>query len=341
MLRGHGNDGYLFDTEIVADFSSNVHYRGISEEFRNYLAQHLHTITHYPQANAENLCQALAQWHGLQESQVLVTNGATEGFYLIAQAHRSKTSTVIIPSFAEYEDACLTNQIRIHSLEWNAITADSIIDTQLIFFGHPNNPDGKVFPADQVEQLVKNNPNTVFVIDEAYIDFVKDAVSYTYLLHAYENIIIVKSLTKTYSIPGLRLGFLLSSKKLIQKIQAGKMPWSVNSLAIAAGLYISQHHSELNFPLQPLLNDTHELLHQLNNIDHITAHNSNAHFFLCETHKGTAADMKGYLLKVHGLLIRDASNFKSLGPQHFRIAAQTKEKNALLINGIQAWMNNF
>lgn len=341
MLTGHGNDGYLFDTEIIADFSSNVNYRGISADFRNYLGQHLHSITSYPQANAEDLCKSLARWHHLNEDQVLVTNGATEAFYLIAQAYRGAMATVIIPSFAEYEDACLANQVRVKYIEWNCIHADAGFDSQLVFFGHPNNPDGKVFPASCVEQVVKKNPDTLFVIDEAYVDFMKDVVSHMYLLASFQNIIIVKSLTKTYSIPGLRLGYLLAEKRIIKKIQSGKMPWSVNSLAIAAGLYISQHHSQMHFPLQQLLNDTQALIHQLNRIRYINAHETAAHFFLCKTEKGTAADLKQFLLRTHGILIRDAGNFKSLSPQHFRIATQTKEKNELLVTAIQAWINNF
>lgn len=341
MITGHGNDGYLFDTEIVADFSSNVSYQGLSEEFKTHLQQQLQHISNYPQANAENLCRALAQWQELQESQVLVTNGATEGFYLIAQAYRGTTATVIIPSFAEYEDACLTNQLQVNYQEWDTVQANSRFDTQLVFLGHPNNPDGKAFTAMQMEQLLKNNPKTIFVIDEAYIDFTKNAESFTRLLHSFENIIIVKSLTKTYAIPGLRLGYVLSSKLIIQKIQSGKMPWSVNTLAIAAGLYISQHHSEMFFPLQQLLADTQQLIQQLNNIDHIAAFETGTHFFLCKTDKGTAADLKHFLVKIYGILIRDAGNFKSLSPQHFRIATQTKEKNELLVNGIRAWVSNF
>lgn len=341
MITGHGNDGYLFDTEIIADFSSNVNYQGLSTKFKNHLEQCLRQITSYPQANAENLCRALAQWQGLQEDQVLVTNGATEAFYLIAQAYRGSRASILIPSFAEYEDACLVNQLQAELLKWDDVDASSRFDTQLVFFGNPNNPDGKIFSAVYLEQWLKNNPSTVFVVDEAYIDFVKDGVSFTSLLHSSENIILVKSLTKKYAIPGLRLGYLISSKQIIKKINTGKMPWSVNSLAIAAGLYISQHHPEMVFPLQQLLADTQLLIKRLNRIPHITAYETRTHFFLCKTDKGTAADLKHFLVKVYGVLIRDAANFKSLSSQHFRIATQTEEKNELLINGIHAWVNNF
>lgn len=341
MIKGHGNDGYLFDTKIVADFSSNVNYQGISEEFKNYLQQHVHAITEYPQSNAENLRDALAHSHKLPSDHLLVTNGATEGFYLIAQTFRATTATVIIPSFAEYEDACLINHIHVQHLAWADVSEYTTFNTKLVFFGNPNNPHGKFISRTWVERWIKIHPETLFIIDEAYIDFVRDDISFNYLLTAFENLILVKSLTKTYSIPGLRLGYLLSSPGIIQKIQHYKMPWSVNSLAIAAGLYIAEHGRKKSFPLERLLADTQDLISSLNTIKHIHAAETCTHFFLCKTQKGTAADLKHFLIKVYGILIRDAGNFKSLSPQHFRIATQTKEKNDLLINGIRAWVNNF
>ncbi|SFD48049.1 threonine-phosphate decarboxylase [Chitinophaga sp. CF118] len=336
MLNGHGDDRYLFGKEITADFSSNVYYDGVSDGLKKQLAASLEKVNNYPEANAQSLQKSLAAWHGIDPEQVLVTNGATEAFYLIAHAYRNKSATIIIPAFAEYEDACSANDIAIQYLLWADVSATTVFNTDLVFFGNPNNPTGAIFPKGMIKEMLAGNPATVFVIDEAYIDFTRERASMVESIG--KNLIIVKSLTKTYSIPGLRLGYLLSDIAIIQKILKYKMPWSVNALAIEAGIYITQHREAL--PLEILLQDTAELIKQLRQIDGITVLDSHTNFLLCRTNKGTAAALKLFLLDTYGILIRDAANFRSLSPAHFRVATQTSDKNALLVKGISTWMNS-
>lgn len=329
MLNGHGDDRYRFKNAIIADFSSNVYYEGLSAGLKEQLALSLEKLNNYPEVNAQSLQQALAGWHQLAPGQVLVTNGATEAFYLIAHAWRNKSVTILIPAFAEYEDACRANDLTIHYVQELPAT----FNTDLVFFGNPNNPTGSILSPAFIAGLLTANPATMFVIDEAYIDFTKEQVSMVAYLSDYKNLMIVKSLTKTYSIPGLRLGYLLSN--CTDHIIPYKMPWSVNALAVEAGLYITRHKETL--PLDVLLNDTRELMLQLK--QYVTVFDSHTNFFLCHTDKGTAADLKLFLIN-EGILIRDAANFRSLNSGHFRIATQTKELNALLIKGISKWINS-
>lgn len=330
MLNGHGDDRYQFDKKIIADFSSNVYYEGLSAGLKQQLTGSLDKLNNYPEVNAKSLQQALAAWHSLTPAQVLVTNGATEAFYLVAHAYRNKSATILIPAFAEYEDACKANDITVQYLT----EIQDFYSTDLVFFGNPNNPTGAVLPTALIINILKTNPDTVFVIDEAYVDFTKEKISMVTHLSDFSNLIIIRSLTKTYSIPGLRLGYLLSNAGIIHHILPYKMPWSVNALAIEAGLYISQHKNSL--PLDTLLYDTKELMQSLS--QYVTVFDSHTNFFLCHTDKGDAADLKLFLIN-EGVLIRDAANFKSLNAGHFRIATQTRGKNALLIKLIEAWIN--
>jgi len=332
MLNGHGDDRTLFNKPIIADFSSNVYYDGMSAGLQQHLAGKLLKINNYPEVNAHSLQQALAGWHHCDASQVLVTNGATEAFYLIGHTFRNKTATVIVPAFAEYEDACRANDIEVRYQRWEEMT--DTFETDLVWFGNPNNPTGAVLPVSQVKQLLVKNAETVFVVDEAYIDFTTAPVSMVPFLNEYSNLIIVKSLTKTYSIPGLRLGYLLSSNEIINKVLAYKMPWSVNTLALEAGIYITNNKTA--FPIGRLLDDAKQLIQQMRNID-IAVFDTNTTFCLCKLKHRTAAELKAYLINEHGILIRDASNFKSLGPAYFRVASQLPEHNTLLVNAIAAW----
>lgn len=341
MINGHGDDRYLFNYDIVADFSSNVYYEGCSAGLKQHLTDCLHKINNYPEANAQRLQTALAEWHALSPAQVLVTNGATEAFYLVAHAYRRQSATIVIPAFAEYEDACLANDLDITYLLWDELRPDTVFSTGIVFFGNPNNPTGAILRPLTIQQLLEKHPETMFVIDEAYVDFTVDVISMVPYLDHYPNLIIIKSLTKTYSIPGLRLGYILSNQAVIEKVLPSKMPWSVNALAVEAGLFIAQHRQEMTLPVADLTWDTMELLSALNSIGDISARNTHTNFFLCHTTKGTAADLKLFLLQTSGLLIRDAANFKSLTPQHFRIATQRKEQNVLLVKGIKSWTEIF
>lgn len=336
MILGHGDDRYLYSREILADFSSNVYYKGLSIGLVQHLSTQLFRLKNYPEANAQSLQEALAQWHNIAPSQVLATNGATEAFYLVAHAWRGKSATIVIPAFAEYEDACNVNDMAVSHLEWAALQQDTTFATDLVFLGNPNNPTGALLSIEFLKNLLQYNPDVTFVIDEAYVDFTSERNSLVSSLDDLPNLIIIKSLTKTYAIPGLRLGYLLSSADTISRITASKMPWSVNALAIEAGLYIVAHKEQVTFNANELLQDTSTLMTALSTYVNVMPTQTN--FFLCELINGTAADLKAYLVEEHGLLIRDACNFRSLSTKHFRVATQTPEKNALLIKGIIAWM---
>ncbi|MCF6405198.1 aminotransferase class I/II-fold pyridoxal phosphate-dependent enzyme [Chitinophaga filiformis] len=341
MIHGHGDDRYLFNYNIVADFSSNVYYGGWATGLQQHLTTCLQKVRNYPEANAQRLQAALAEWHSLTPGQILVTNGATEAFYLVAHAFRGKSATIVIPAFAEYEDACRANDLGINYLHWDDLQPDTVFDTDIVFFGNPNNPTGAVLHPATIKQLLEHHSKTMFVIDEAYVDFTVDIISMIPTLDQYPNLIIIKSLTKTYSIPGLRLGYILSSEAVINNILPYKMPWSVNALAIEAGLFIAGHRQEIILPTADLTWEAFHLIGALRAIGNISIRHTHTNFFLCETDKGTAAALKQFLLQTAGLLIRDASNFRSLTPQHFRIAAQRREQNVLLVKGIRAWMESF
>jgi threonine-phosphate decarboxylase len=282
----------------------------------------------------------LSEFHRLSIEQLLITNGATEAFYLIAQSLRNKSVTIVIPSFAEYEDACRAAGLALQFLNWEQLNATTDFTTDAVFLGNPNNPTGSILKKNVLQSILKMNAQTTFIIDEAYVDFTAEDISMIPELAEFPNLIIVKSLTKTYAIPGLRLGYILSNSATIKNILTCKMPWSVNTMAVAAGNYIVDNHIKLSLPLKQLLDDTHQLIQQLSEGKHVKITSTSTNFFLCETTKGTAAALKSFLVDEYGLLIRDASNFRGLTNRHFRIATQTPAQNELLVKAINQFIIN-
>lgn len=335
MLHGHGDDAYRYSQEILADFSTNVWYGGEPAGLKKHLFQHWPVINKYPEVLAESLAGKISQHHQLQPSNILITSGSTESIYLIAQAYNHQKTTITIPAFAEYEDACSMHNHQLQFVHQDDIHPHLSTDEGLFFICNPNNPTGHVFP--QLETLVKGNPQTLFVIDEAFIEFTINATSLISLVNTCDNLIILRSLTKAFAIPGLRLGYIVAHPRLISKLLLCKTPWSVNAFAIATGHYIFDNFSGIQLPLAQVFDDKEQLVQQLEK-QSFAISNSHTHFFLAKIPVGTAQELKEYLVSHHRLLIRNASNFRGLSKQHIRIATLAKHKNELLLDAINEWI---
>lgn len=342
MLFGHGDDYFSTSGELVANYSSNVWYGARQDVLRDHLYATFQRLSRYPEPDAASLKQALAGCYGLSESQVLVTNGSITAFYLIAQAWAGASSAIFIPSFAEYEDACTLykHQIRYIRNEF-PLSSVAFAKEELCWICNPNNPDGRLWPADDIRTLLAAYPDTLFILDQAYAEFIaEETVSPAELAH-YPNLILIRSISKVHKIPGLRIGYILASPALISRIQAYLIPWSVNSLAVETGKYVLQHPEQFELPLARWRKDTMALMQALAEIPDLEVLPSCTTFFLVRLKRGTAAALKQYLLEEHRILIRDASNFRGLTPAYFRLSTQTPEQNALLVQAIRQWLETF
>lgn len=338
MLGGHGDDIYRLGTSLRANFSSNVWYKPMPEDFYAHLRDTVSCLSSYPAPCAEPLAELIAQWHGLCADQVLVCNGATEAFYLIAHAHRGESSLVAVPSFAEYEDACTAHAHRISYVEYASLESSRCEAQDLVWLCTPNNPDGKVLDTEFIINCLSQHPQTIFVIDEAYSAFSAESQSFVSHIAQHPNILAVKSLTKQFCIPGLRLGYVLGSAARIAQLRAVKMPWSVNTMAIAAGEYIFRRGCvHPRFDVADAVGASVQLQSSIALLDGYEVVPSRCSYFLARCQRGSAAALKEFLLSQHQLLIRDASNFRSLDEHCFRIAAQDEEKNAWLLQALDAF----
>ncbi|WP_075590733.1 pyridoxal phosphate-dependent aminotransferase [Labilibacter marinus] len=339
MLHGHGNSTIDCSYDINVDFSSNIWYEPLNSGLLNYLKLGLDKICDYPPVDASNLQKKLAENNGIRTKQVCVTSGATEAFYLIAHAFEACNSTIITPSFSEYEDAARMYKHSITHISNQQDITKLTFEEGLMWLGNPNNPDGKVFQVSQIEAMLINNPKSIIVVDEAYGELCYGFESVLKLVNSYDNIIVVKSVTKLCSIPGLRLGYIMASEKLIETIAAYRMPWSVATLALEAGIYIYDHFDEFKIDLSRIKEESGLFQEGLAQCEGITVRSSNTNYLLCQIKGKTAAELKEYLLKEHGFLIRDCSNFQGLNENYFRVAVQGNKNNEACVKAIQEFMS--
>jgi threonine-phosphate decarboxylase len=338
MLQGHGDDVV---ENIDINFSSNVWYGAKNFWLQEHLNKNFEVISRYPEVLPQRLIEQIAQHYELTSQQILVTNGATEAIYLIAQTFQNSDTTIISPTFSEYADACILNKHKIHYISEPDFTNALLPNNGLIFICNPNNPTGKAYPTSMIEKLLADHPNLLFIIDESYADFTQIPCNSVSLIDQYPNLILLKSLTKGFAIPGLRLGYILSNPEFITKVQRYKMPWSVNALAIEAGNYFFMHWDDYSIPIYKWLHETSGLMDQISSIPGFNCHPSDTTFFIGTTAMGDATRLKSFLLDEYSILIRDASNFKGLTPSHFRICTQSHPENQLLTDALRKWTTLF
>jgi threonine-phosphate decarboxylase len=336
MIHGHGDDIYNY-TDIRTNFSSNINPEGINHELLSHLSKRVKTITNYPYPLAENLRNKISELRNISDENILVTNGAVEAFYLIASLFTKAKSLVYTPSFTEYEDACKAYDHKIEFRDNKHFSENDIFDhTDLVWIGNPNNPDGKVFSSESLKVLTQKYPETLFVLDEAYIDFIENAISLAQEATRTKNLIVVSSLTKKYVIPGLRLGYLIGYSDIINQIKHKLMPWRINALAIEAGLFCLSEEKNNPFRVNIWSKESNKVQKAIGEINGFNVLPSATTFFLV---KGNIISslLKEELARKHQMLIRDASNFRGLTEFHFRISIRTPEENKLLINALKEW----
>jgi threonine-phosphate decarboxylase len=335
MIEGHGNDLYRYGDKVKSDFSSNVAARRVPEALLAFIATQLEAIATYPEPDSETLRNALGNRLQVDASQVFVTNGSVEAFYTIAAAFRQSRSLVLIPSFAEYEDACRMHDHKIFYKNNELLHEAGNVCPHLVWLGNPNNPDGRLYAAKEIEEQLRQNPDTVFVVDEAYGELCSGFESVVGLVNRFDNLIVVHSMTKQYVLPGLRLGYMVTSRPLATRLRSFSVPWTVNALAQKVGAY-SMNCEDLHIEnKESILRKSIELQKRFSSLPGITVTPSPCNFFLLQTEQFESSILKGKLLNDFGLLVRDASNFRGLDNHSVRISVQTEEENEQLFRAME------
>lgn len=338
MLFGHGDDFYNSQNEVKINFSSNVWHGANLDKLKDHLNEQFDKLTRYPEPDAASLKRLLARRYEINEDNVVVTNGSITAFYLIAQAWKGAKSMIAVPSFSEYEDAC-----RLHEHELSFFsTSDDLSELSLegqdfCWICNPNNPDGKLLHRTEMIGLLTANRNTKFIVDQAYVAFTTEDMLKPSDVKNHPNLILVQSISKAYNIPGLRIGYLVASPEITAEVNKYIIPWSINTIALEASKYILIHPAQFTLPIRKWQRETAELIYQLNKFDNLEVIPTSTTFFLVRLKKGTAADLKKFLWENHGILIRDASNFRGLDETYIRLSTQTTAENQVLIDAIREW----
>ncbi len=326
--------------EQIADFSASINPLGVPVEVRQALQQALHRISDYPELDAASLRTELASFHRLPEENLLPGSGSTELIYLLPRVLRPRRALLLQPCFGEYAPALRQAGCRLDyfslaphnnfALEIPQILAALQPETDLVVLANPGNPSGVAIAPEQLLELAEQLGGCRLLVDEAFVDFCPEH-SLIPLLVERSNLLLLRSLTKFYAIPGLRVGYLAASAADIALLAAERQPWSLSNLAIAAARACLSAESFRTRTLAtiPLLRA--KLQRGLEQLGwHVFP--SEANYLLCRLPQDwpLAAEIVAKL-RPQGLLLRNCADFTPLDERYLRVAVLAEEQNQRLV----------
>ena len=342
--------------KVKIDFSSNVNPLGISRQVLKEIRKNIKQISHiYPDSNCNLLKKNIADYteHGIDKDWISVGNGATELIHNFAKAVSLKNSIIIYPTFCEYELASKRCGMKIDyiplskklQIQANLVIEKSKINpNSLIFICNPNNPTGQV-NTDIIEKIVSciDSSKTILLLDESFIEFLNDIERKSLIskIKEYKNLAILRSMTKSYGLAGLRLGYLIAHPHLIQKLKSFQIPWSVNGIAQIAGIAALKDQVHISRAKKIIQKERNYMYNTLNKKESNThALRSDVNFFLIKLKNINTIAYQKPLLNIHGILVRDCSSFTGMSTDFIRVAVRTHRDNVTLLKAIYDINNN-
>jgi threonine-phosphate decarboxylase len=335
----------------ITDFSANINPLGYSPGLPARISRELQSVLHYPDIDAAPLRTAVSSHISRHEDEILIGNGSTEHIYLLPRILRPETGIVFEPTYSDYARAMknagadVTEIMRKTEtfeadLNYPAIGSKTGANTML-YLCNPNNPTGTLTKKEEILSLARRCPDMCIVIDEAFMDFVADGYKFSVLKDAgagsLRNIIVLRSMTKFHGFPGLRLGYTVAHTDIIERLRALKEPWTVNTLAQAAGLLALEDNDYIEKSREFVAAEKDFLYRQLSAIDGLRPIPPSVNFILVRISDDgpTSHELQESLIGM-GILIRDCSNFRGLGDKYFRVAVRTRDENVKLVSCLES-----
>ncbi|OOM74655.1 threonine-phosphate decarboxylase [Clostridium puniceum] len=327
----------------IIDFSANINPLGMPNSVKKTIMQNLHEAEKYPDITYFELKSAISEFENVNIKNLILGNGAAEVLFNVVRGINPRNSFILAPTFSEYEEAtkAINGNIIYYKLKEESkfyIQEDILdyinTDLDLIFICNPNNPTGVITEKGLLIKILdKAKKNKVIVlIDESFLDFIKEDLSMISYINEYRNLIIIKSLTKFFAIPGIRIGYgICANIKLIEKVEGISPAWNINifaEVATKAGLKDENYMKE---SVEFINNEKKYLYMELKKINKIEVYEPSVNFILFKTL--IELDLKEELLK-HNILIRNCSNYNGLDNRYYRVAVRTHEENSILIKSI-------
>jgi cobyric acid synthase CobQ/L-threonine-O-3-phosphate decarboxylase len=327
------------------DFSVNVNPLGAPDWVCGLMACAADRVEHYPEVYAESATRALAAAHGVAPETLLTANGSTEIFAWLVGAFKARRPAWVAPGYGGYAEACAVHGLAAHPIpasrpetafapDWARIEAS---DADLVFLASPNNPTGTTLDPEAVLALARRQPARLWVLDEAFMDFLPDAARRTLIGRALPpNLVVVKSLTKAFAIPGLRLGLCHAAPDTLSRVAAARLPWTVNGPAQAVAARLYEDPAYLAKTRRVVEDWRAGFRRALARIAGLEVFPSEAPYLLCRLPAGRPGRVVQAALLERGILIRSCRDFAGLDDPYIRLAVRAPAEQTALVDALTA-----
>lgn len=353
----HGGDldyiqrAYGIPKEEIMDFSGNINPLGFPEGVRRALAENMGLVSFYPDKSYAALKESIARYTGAAFENITVGNGSTELISAYIRAVRAGKTLILSPAYSEYErelrlTECPYEYFPLREDDGFLVNIENLLaaitpEVGLFIACNPNNPTGTAITAAQMEEVLKHckKQNTYIMVDETYIEFAEnmDELTSVPLAKRYDNIFIIRGISKFFAAPGLRLGYgICGDRRFMEHLGGIKDPWSVNILAAFAGERLFSDDEFIKRTKLLISSEREKAFRELSAWKNVKFYRSNSNFILLKllTDKISAGEIFERLI-AKKLLIRDASSFTYLDESFLRFSFLDPGANALLLRELK------
>lgn len=347
---GHGGNAKeisrknKLEYDKIIDFSANINPLGMADSIRKEIIEKLNQVEKYPDITYFELKHAISKFEDVSAENIILGNGAAEVLFNVVRAINPKNALVLAPTFSEYEEAirAVNGEIIYYKLmEKNDFhIREDILDyinskLDLMFICNPNNPTGVITSKDLLIKILfkaKQN-NVIVIIDESFLDFIEEDLSMVSYINEYYNLVIIKSLTKFFALPGLRIGYgLCRSTILKEELEKITPAWNINVLAEIAAKVGLNDENYIDESRKYLISEKEYLYNELKQINKLKVYEPSVNFIFFRTL--ISIDLRNELLKKN-LLIRSCNNYNGLNGDYYRIAVRGHEENSIFIRNLK------
>lgn len=335
---------------VKVDFSSNVNPLGISKFVLEAIQKNAFSLSSkYPDTECRALKKSLSEYldNDLDGEWICVGNGATELIHSFAQTFVRNKVIIPFPTFCEYESASKRAGAGILFIPLNDLTLDpdAIIEkgkkSDVIFICNPNNPTGLMCSTKLIQKIVESvDSSTKVLVDESFIelsDYNPNNHTMINKIKEFENLVILRSMTKSFGLAGLRIGYIICHPKLIKRLSNYQIPWNVNGLAQAAGIAALtdlNHLKQSRVLIQKERRFMQEMI--IRKMNAFIPYRSDVNYFLIYLENKNSTKVRDLILAEKGVLVRDCSTFVGMGVKYVRVAVKTHKENLVLLDALES-----
>lgn len=343
---------YGLDSEKVIDFSASINPFGPPEWLRMVISSSISDLVNYPDPHCLTLKEKIAAKHGVGAQNICLGNGSSELLFHLPMAVNAKKALIPVPSYVDYQAACESAGLKLATVEigisgnldldfgsLNEAISSLACENLLVIIGNPNNPTGRTVSSEELKRTALKFPEVFFLVDEAFGDFVPDFKSLSF--ERLQNVAVLKSFTKMFSVPGIRTGYLVADAAIVDALEKILPPWRIGGINIRVAEAAIDDEVFTRTSADRIAALRKDLIQRLTEFRCFSVVEGAANYLLVKI----VSDFKSaYKLEAQlanfGICIRVCDNFQGLGGNWFRIAVKGKEDNDYLIEALKRIVKN-